>query len=79
MKFVTLSNAQLFILCVLVSALTTLLFTLNSMYSSYKMLPEVHVDQAGTCIKVVNFENGHAFNCGDVNVVLRQYRTVRTQ
>jgi len=36
--------------------------------------PQVHVSEAGTCIKVMNFKNGDAYNCEDVDVVLRSYR-----
>lgn len=76
MRFINVTTLQLLILSLLMSALVSTLIALNSWYLDYRLLPEVHVDGAGTCIKVVNFENGHAFNCNDVNVILRRYRTV---
>lgn len=75
-RFINLTSLQLLILAVLMSLLVSTLVALNSWYMDYRLLPEVHVDGAGACTKVVNFENGHAFNCNDVNVILRRYRTV---
>jgi hypothetical protein len=79
MKFVCITSPQLLILALLMSVLTATLVALNSWYLDYRMLPRVHVGADGTCIKVENLENGHAFNCNDVNVVLRQYHTVTSQ
>ena len=79
MRFVCLTSPQLFILAILMSILTATLVALNSWYLDYRMLPNVHVGADGTCIKVENFENGHAFNCNDVNVVLRQYHTLTSK
>lgn len=74
MRFATLSNLQLFFMTLLMAILTALLVSVNSWYMTYIKLPKVHVDVAGVCVKVENFENGHAFNCADVDVLLRQYR-----
>lgn len=71
-----LSSYQLLGLAIVISVLVSLLQAINSSYREYRLLPEVHVDKAGACIKVINFENGHAFGCQDVNVLLRRYRTV---
>lgn len=79
MRFVTLSAIQLAILTFLMALLTAALVSINTWFLDTRLLPEVHVDAAGQCIKVVNFENGHAFNCNDVNVTLRRYRTVAPQ
>lgn len=77
MRYTTLSTLQLLALSLLISILVAVLVSINTMYQDYRLLPEVHVDNAGACVKAVNFENGHAFNCQDVNVLLRQYRTVK--
>lgn len=45
-------------------------------YETIKLIPIVELSPGGECIKVVNFENGEAFNCQDVDVLLRRYRTV---
>lgn len=76
MKFVTLSSIQLAVMTFLMALLAAILVSINMWYLDTRLLPEVHVDAAGQCIKVVNFENGHAFSCNDVNVTLRRYRTV---
>lgn len=74
MKYIVLSTFQLILLSLLVAILTGLLITVNTQYAIYSQLPVVHLDKANACVKVVNFENGHAFNCADVDVVLRRYR-----
>ena len=74
MKFTTLTNLQLFMMTILMAIITALLVCVNSWYMTYIQLPKVHVDSAGACVKVENFQNGHAFNCADVDVLLRQYR-----
>jgi hypothetical protein len=73
-KFATLSTLQLFFMTLMMAIITALLVCINSWYMTYIKLPKVHVDGAGACVKVENFENGHAFNCADVDVLLRQYR-----
>ncbi len=79
MRYITLTSWQLFILSFLMSVLVAALVSINTWYMETRLLPEVHVDDSGQCIKVVNFENGHAFNCQDVNVILRRYRTVASE
>jgi hypothetical protein len=74
MRYTVISNVQLFLLAILIGLFSASAVVLNSMYLSYKLLPQVITDKSGQCVKVVNFENGHAFTCQDVDVVLRQYR-----
>ena len=76
MRYIVLSWLQLVALSSLIALLAAALVSINTTYSNLSLLPEVHLDGNGQCLKVVNFENGHAFNCNDVNVVLRRYRTV---
>lgn len=76
MRYILLSWVQLVALASLVAVMAAALMSINMTYSNLSLLPEVHVDGNGQCLKVVNFENGHVFNCNDVNVVLRRYRTV---
>lgn len=48
------------------------------MYQQWKekqTLPEVQMAN-DKCVKVVNFRNGDAYNCEDVDVVLRVYKKV---
>lgn len=74
MKFTTLTNFQLFVMSLFMGIIAALLVCVNSWYMTYIQLPKVHVDASGACAKVENFQNGHAFNCSDVDVLLRQYR-----
>lgn len=76
MKFTTLSTLQLLILAIVMSVLTALLVSVNSWYMFYSQLPVVHYDKTNACVKVENFENGQAFNCNDLDVLLRRYRKV---
>lgn len=76
MRFVTINALQFLVLTLAMSAVTSVLVSINTWYLDTRLLPEVHQDAAGQCVKVVNFENGHAFNCNDVNVILRRYRAV---
>jgi hypothetical protein len=76
MRFYTISTKQILLLGLVLSIITSALITINISLKSYLLLPEVVQKADGTCIKVINYENGHAFNCNDVSVILRQYRKV---
>ena len=43
-------------------------------FCRYRELPIVEFTNK-TCKNVINFKNGDAYNCNDVNVVLRRYRS----
>jgi len=75
MRYANLSTLQLLTLAIAMSVFTAVLVSINTWYMDYRTLPVVHKDASGTCTKVDNFENGHAFNCNDVDVILRRYRT----
>lgn len=54
-----------------------LVFTSNQLIN-YLDLPDVHISVVdGKCVKVVNYKNGDAYNCQDVDVVLRRYHSVK--
>ena len=76
MKYTTLSTTQLILLALVISILSALLVSVNSWYIIWTQLPVVHLDKTSACVKVDNFENGHAFNCNDVDVMLRRYRKI---
>lgn len=44
------------------------------LYKDRQELPLVQLDEIGKCAQVINYKNGDAYNCQDVNVLLRQYR-----
>jgi len=73
-RYTTLSTIQLLSMSVIMAVLAAVLVSINTWYILWSQLPVVYVDGTGACVKVENFENGHAFNCADVNVVLRRYR-----
>ncbi len=75
MKYTTLTNTQLLIMTLLTGLIAAGINVLFTMYQEYRVLPTVFKSPNGDCIKVVNYQNGHAFSCPDVNVLLRQYRT----
>lgn len=74
-RYNILSNGAILVLALLISVLVAVLVSINIMYLDMRHLPVVYLDKSGTCVKVVNYENGHAFNCQDVNVLLRRYKT----
>ena len=74
MNLFTVSTKQLLMFVILSSILTTCLIGINNYFNQYMLLPEVHISKDGKCIKVINFENGHAFTCDDVDVLLRRYK-----
>ena len=44
------------------------------LYKDQQDLPKVEVDPSGKCVQVLNYKNGDAYNCQDVDVLLRKYR-----
>jgi hypothetical protein len=72
--FITMSPAQFLSSSLLVGVIAGGITVLNSMYQEHRLLPVVVQAETGECMKVVNFDNGHAFNCADKDVVLRRYR-----
>lgn len=74
MKYSIISTGQLIAISTIIPVITALLVSINSLTIIYFHLPIVHIDNTNACIKVDNFENGQAFNCNDVDVVLRRYR-----
>jgi hypothetical protein len=75
-RYTNLTNFQLFLLALLTGLIAAALVLAATKYEELKLLPEVTVSPTGQCIKVTNFENGHAFACPDVDVLLRRYRKV---
>ena len=75
MRYLTVTTFQLVLLVLLMSIITTAFGCGFLFYMHNKMLPEVYLN-GEQCVKVVNYENGHAFGCQDVGVLLRQYRVV---
>lgn len=73
-RYSMLSSLQLLVLALLIAILAGVFSSINTWYIIYNNLPIVQTNSAGECVKVLNFENGHAFNCNDVDVVLRRYR-----
>jgi len=45
-----------------------------SLYTTKQELPVVETDGVGKCVQVINYKNGDAYNCQDVDILLRTYR-----
>lgn len=79
MRFTTISSIQLFVLAILIGLISGGLVVAAQKYQQMLLLPMVTFTPGEECVKVTNFENGHAFSCQDVNVLLRQYRKEYTK
>jgi hypothetical protein len=75
MKFMNVTAGQMIVLAISMATISSVMTCTFLLYKDFRTLPMVHKDAAGTCLKVDNFENGHAFNCNDVDVILRRYQT----
>jgi hypothetical protein len=73
-RYVVATYPQILALAALVAALTAGPLAWLWLRWDRDLLPEVVRSPAGDCLRVVNYENGHAFTCPDVDVVLRRYR-----
>jgi len=73
-RYITLTQFQLFLFAIIVGVISGGLVIGFNKYQDVRLLPVVSFTEAGQCIKVTNFENGHAFGCPDVDVLLRRYR-----
>jgi hypothetical protein len=74
MRYIIISPLQLIILAILIAVLAAFMVAINTWYMDSRHLPVVYLDKQGQCVKVDNYQNGHAFGCPDVNVLLRRYR-----
>jgi hypothetical protein len=79
MKYYSVTTKQILLMSVVMAIIISALVTINNSLRDYLLLPQVVQKDDGTCVKVINFENGHAFNCNDVNVILRRYRKVNEE
>ena len=78
MTLYSVTTKQIILFALLISIITASLIGINNYINQYRLLPEVHYSSADDkCVKVLNFENGHAFTCNDVDVILRRYRKVK--
>lgn len=73
-KYYQVSNAQLFIMALLIGVIASALLMINTALKEYLQLPIVTMTAEDKCATVSNFKNGEAFTCSDVGTVLRNYR-----
>lgn len=74
MALYTVSMKQLIINSLLISLVSSAVVVLFMISKEYFLdLPDVYKNLDNKCIKVVNFKNGDAYNCNDVDVILRKY------
>lgn len=74
-KYYQVTNAQLFTASILVGIISAALVIINIKTSEYMHLPLVTLDHDGICVTVANYKNGEAYQCADVDTILRNYRT----
>lgn len=74
-RYYQVSGFQIFIACVLVGVIAAALVVINNRVQDYLLLPVVIKTEDGKCAAVENYRNGEAFTCGDVGVILRNFRT----
>ena len=67
---------QVLIQGVAIAVITACLVITYFEWVSTHSIPLVVSTQDNKCIKVLNFNNGDAFQCADVDIVLRKYRKV---
>lgn len=75
MRYHMVTTLELLFLSLTIGLVSSILISCFSLYMDWRLLPVVYTDANGACLKVENYENGHAFNCEDVDVILRRYRT----
>jgi hypothetical protein len=69
------SNKQLILNSFLMAIILAIVTISYIEYKDRRELPEMQTTSDGKCVKVINYKNGDAYNCNDVNVVLRHYKT----
>lgn len=79
MTYYLVSTKQMIMNSFMIALLAAGLVEVNRIYHERRNMPEVHISGNNMCVKVINYLNGDAFNCNDVDVVLRRYRKVYTQ
>ena len=73
-KYFLVSNAQFFIMSLLIGIIASAVLIINSSVKDYLELPIVQLSQDGKCVSVSSYKNGEAFSCNDVGIILRNYR-----
>lgn len=77
MSMYTVTTPQLLCATILSAVISACSVICYQQYRERLGIPEVYMAIAdNTCVKVINFRNGDAYNCEDVDVVLRHYRIV---
>lgn len=75
MVLFTVSSKQLLLNSLFISVFTSILvITVNAFFVFYSLPQVIYNPVDNSCIKVINFQNGDAYNCHDVDVLLRKYR-----
>ena len=74
MAMYTVSTTQMLVVTILSAMISAGSVVSYQQFKEQQTTPEIQETADGKCIKVVNFKNGDAYNCEDVDVVLRVYR-----
>lgn len=79
MQLYTVSTVQLIVASALIATIGAGEVIAYNQYKEQQLIPQVQVNTEGACVKVINFNNGEAYNCQDVDVLLRRYKKVPAQ
>jgi hypothetical protein len=73
-KYFQVTTFQLLTMAVLTGVVAAAIVIINIRINEYLQLPEVDFNSDGQCVSVANYQNGEAYQCTDVGLVLRNYR-----
>lgn len=73
-KYFQVTTFQLMLMAILTGITAAAIVIINIRINDYLHLPEVDFGPTGQCISVANYQNGEAYQCADVDTVLRNYR-----
>lgn len=74
MTLFTVTTKQLILNSILLAIFVAILVVTYFEVKDFRGLPVVTLDSEGKCVQVMNYNNGDAYNCNDVDVLLRKYR-----
>jgi len=72
-KYQLVTNSQMIVFGIFVAIIASCIVIAVQFAQDWLSLPVV-IQKDGECASVVNYKNGDAFTCPDVDVILRKYR-----
>ena len=72
-KYQLVTNSQMIVFGIFVAIIASCIVIAVQFGQDYMSLPQV-IKNGDDCASVINYKNGDAFTCPDVDVILRKYR-----